>query len=137
MDNNNNYDKIKHLVEVDDDIFAVFIVESSQIKDTYIAKNADIDSSKIEFLFNVLAIYTDNKNNRKNNEMEKEHSNKYNILGNIQWNISEYDKLRILKIYEDDKIIVILMQSNTKLTHHIDIILGYYFDTDDVPKSLF
>jgi hypothetical protein len=137
MDNKNSYDKIKHLVEVDDDIFAVFIVESSQIKDTHIAKNADIDASKIEFLFKVLDIDTENKNNGKNKETEKEHSNKYSILGNVQWNISEYDKLRILKIYEDDKTIVVLMQSNTKLAHHIDIILGYYFDTDDVPKSLF
>ncbi len=76
MDNKNSYDKIKHLVEVDDDIFAVFIVESSQIKDTHIAKNADIDTSKIELLFKVLDIDAENKNNGKNKETEKERSNR-------------------------------------------------------------
>jgi len=30
---NKNYDKIRHLVEVDDDILAVFIVVSSQTKE--------------------------------------------------------------------------------------------------------
>lgn len=34
---NTGYDKIKHLVAVDDDIFAFFIVESSQVNDLYIA----------------------------------------------------------------------------------------------------
>ena len=39
----NKYDKIKHLVEVDDDILAVFSIESSVLEELYIAKNANID----------------------------------------------------------------------------------------------
>ncbi|MEJ7641304.1 MAG: hypothetical protein WKF36_03810 [Candidatus Nitrosocosmicus sp.] len=44
---NGNYDKIKHLVEVDNDILAVFIVISSQVRDLYIAKGAHIDRAHI------------------------------------------------------------------------------------------
>ena len=40
---NKNYDKIKHLVEVDDDIIAVFTMTSDQIKELYIAKNSKLD----------------------------------------------------------------------------------------------
>jgi hypothetical protein len=50
-DNNDSYDKVKHLVEVDDDIFTVFIVESSQIKDLYIAKDSKIDKTIIESIY--------------------------------------------------------------------------------------
>ncbi len=50
-DSDNNYDKIRHLVEVDDDILAVFTVESSQIMGLYIAKNAKIDRAYINSVF--------------------------------------------------------------------------------------
>jgi len=43
---NKNYDKIKHLVEVDDDILAVFIMVSSQMKELYIAENSSIDKNR-------------------------------------------------------------------------------------------
>ena len=45
---NKNYDKIRHLVEVDDDILAVFIMVSSQMKELYIAKNSSIDRAYID-----------------------------------------------------------------------------------------
>ncbi|MDF0681770.1 MAG: hypothetical protein P0116_12485 [Candidatus Nitrosocosmicus sp.] len=44
-----NYDKIRHLVEVDDDILAVFIVVSSQMKELYVAKNSNIDKKTMLF----------------------------------------------------------------------------------------
>jgi hypothetical protein len=43
MDSNTSYDKIKHLVEIEDDIFAVFSINSKG--ETYgltIAKNIDL-----------------------------------------------------------------------------------------------
>ena len=52
-----------------------------------------------------------------------------NMLGYLLWDVSEYSKLRILKIYEKEKIIVVLIKSNTKLEHTIDNILGYYFES--------
>ncbi len=41
------YDKIRHLVEVDVDILAVFSMTSSDMKELYIAKNANIDKEII------------------------------------------------------------------------------------------
>ena len=53
-DDNNNYDKIKHLVEVDDDILAVFIIVSLQIRDLYIAKSAHVDRECVNSIFDAL-----------------------------------------------------------------------------------
>jgi hypothetical protein len=65
-----------------------------------------------------------------------------NILDLLLWEVTEYNKLRVLKIYEKEKIVVVLVKSNTKLEHTIDKVLGYYFESDDdddseIPKSLF
>ena len=65
-----------------------------------------------------------------------------NILDLLLWEVTEYNKLRVLKIYEKEKIVVVLVKSNTKLEHTIDNVLGYYFESDDdddseIPKSLF
>ena len=59
------------------------------------------------------------------------------ILGKIKWGVTEYDKIRILKIFEEGKTIFVLINSNTQLEHTVDNILGYYYDLDDIPKSLF
>jgi hypothetical protein len=53
-DDNNNYAEIKHLVEVDDDILAVFIIVSLQIRDLYIAKSAHIDRECVNSIFDAL-----------------------------------------------------------------------------------
>ena len=53
------YDKIKHLVEVDDDILAVFSINSinsSDMKELHIAKNANIDKNYINSLIHVLGL---------------------------------------------------------------------------------
>ena len=60
-----------------------------------------------------------------------------NLLGKIKWIVMEYDKIRILKIFEEDKTIFVLINSNTQLEHTVDNILGYYYDLDEIPKSLF
>ncbi len=125
--------KSKHLVEINDSILAVFITESQEIKDLYIAKNSGVDKSSIEQIFNILKSDIESKNK----SLVKD-SHLKNILGILLWDVSEYNKLRILKIYENEKMIVVLIKTNTKLEHTIDNILGYYFDSDeDIPKSLF
>jgi hypothetical protein len=52
----NKYDKIRHLVEVDDDILTVFSINSMNspdMKELYIAKNVNIDKNIVEkILFN-------------------------------------------------------------------------------------
>lgn len=133
--NENNYDKIKHLVEVDDDILAVFIMTSSQIKELYIAKNSKIDRSYVDSIVNDLNLDRSVENEKLTIERTKLDGK--SILGKIKWIVLEYDKLRILKIYEFDKTIFVLINSNTQLEHTVDNILGYYYDLDETPKSLF
>jgi hypothetical protein len=131
--NINNYDKVKNLVEVDDDILAVFIVESAQIKDLHIAKNANIDRMYIEKILNKFIF-----GYRNELTLEEKNENLDNrLLGKLMWMILEYENLRILKIIDKGKIVMVLVNSKTKLQHTIDNILGYYYDEDETPKSLF
>ena len=132
-DSDTNYDKIKHLVEVDDDILAVFIVESSQIRDLHIANNANIDRAYVDSIFDAIGLDEDDK--IVNEQKGTLYDNK--LLGKIKWVVSEYENLRVLKIIEKDSIVVVLVNSNTQLRHTIDNVLGYYYDTDEIPKSLF
>jgi len=131
--NSNYYDKVKHLVEIDDDILSVFIVESSQIKDLHIAKNANIDRAFITLIFDTL------KSGDGDGDLgtKKRTPEGHNLLGDLKWVVLEYEHVRVLKIIEKSKIVVVLINSNTKLQHTIGNILGYYYDRDEIPKSLF
>jgi hypothetical protein len=135
------YDKVKHLVEVNDNILAVFVINfSNQMERLHIAKDAGIDKSIIEQIFSKILL---SEIESKKKYLEKNLYGLKNILDSLLWEISEYRKLRILKIYEKENVIVVLIKSNTKLEHTIDNILGYYFESDDddddseIPKSLF
>jgi len=141
-DNNySRYDKVKHLVEVNDNILGVFVINfSNQMERLHIAKDAGIDKSTIEQIFSKILL---SEIESKDKYLEKNPYGLKNILDPLLWEVSEYRKLRILKIYEKEKAIVVLIKSNTKLEHTIDNILGYYFESDDddddseIPKSLF
>lgn len=135
------YDKIKHLVEVDDDILAVFSIESEVLKELYIAKNANIDKNYIESLIRILGLNRAWDSERPQpiaSKQETDEAAQYdNILGKIKWIVMEYHKIRILKIFEENKTIFVLIKSNTQLEHTVDNILGYYYDLDETPRSLF
>jgi hypothetical protein len=136
-----NYDKIRHLVEVDNDILAVFIMVSSQIKELYIAENSSIDKNYVDsIIVPVLGLNLDHIRDDKKPQTEKilHTAVENNItLGRLKWVVLEYENLRILKIHELEKTIFVLINSNTQLEHTVDNILGYYYDLDDIPKSLF
>ena len=138
---NKNYDKIRHLVEVDDDILAVFIVVSSQMKELYVAKNSNIDKNYVDsIIVPALGLNMNHIRNDKKYQTEKIlHTAIVNnsTLGRLKWVVLEYENLRILKIYEFEKTVFVLINSNTQLEHTVDNILGYYYELDDVPKSLF
>ncbi|HEY9486321.1 MAG TPA: hypothetical protein VIQ04_06745 [Nitrososphaeraceae archaeon] len=132
MNSDASYDKIKHLVEIEDDIFAVFTINSKgEVNDLNIAKNIDMEKRLIE------NISTNFKDILKE-ENEKSNTNSYDILGKLKWKIFEYEKIRLLCIFEINKTVVVLIQSNTTLDETVDNILGYYYEEeDDIPKSLF
>lgn len=129
------YDKIKHLVEVDDDILAVFSFLSNEINELYIAKNSNIDKEYVDSLVNILKL---NQTTATGSEyLQKDPTIENNVLGILKWVVVEYEKIRILKIFEYNKTIFVLIKSNTQLEHTVDNILGYYYDLDEIPKSLF
>ena len=60
------------------------------------------------------------------------------LLGEHLWDISEYDKIRVIKIYESNRLIVVLAQSHTSPGEVADTVLGYLYESEEEqPKSLF
>jgi hypothetical protein len=124
-----SYDRAKHVVEVDERILAVFIVDSSgKISDLFIAEDANINHSFIETGRTTLNIRFEGKNESTRNQS----------LGQHLWDIAEYDKLRIIKIHESERLIVVLAKSHLSPGDIAETVLGYLYESEDEqPKSLF
>jgi hypothetical protein len=136
MNSDASYDKIKHLVEVEDDIFAVFTINTKlEMGDLNIAKNINFERSLIENIF----LHLKNYLQKEEDEEVKINTNISNTLGKLKWKILEYEQIRILQIFEQNKVVVVLIKSNTTLDETVDNILGYYYDDEEhyTPKSLF
>ena len=136
LSSDTSYDKIKHLVEIDDDIFAVFTINSTgEAYGLTVAKNIGFETSLVE------NIYTNiNKIPKQNDKIDilTNISSSSDILGRLKWKVIEYEKIRILQIFEQNKVVVVLIKSYTTLDETVDNILGYYYEEeDDMPKSLF
>lgn len=134
MSSDTSYDKVKHLVEIEDDIFAVFTVNSSgQTNDLNFAKNIDFENSLIENIFTNF-----NKILKQDDKIDILTNSSSDILGKLKWKVTEYEKIRILQIADKNKIVVVLIKNNTSLHETVDNILGYYYEEEDeIPKSLF
>jgi hypothetical protein len=124
-----SYDKAKHIVEVDEKILAVFIVDSAgMLSDLFVAEDANIEHSFIETIRSTLNI-------RFEGEPERD---KGLPLGRHLWDILEYDKVRIIKIYESARLIVVLAKSHSSPGDVAETVLGYLYESEDEqPKSLF
>lgn len=134
MSSDTSYDKVKHLVEIEDDIFAVFTVNSSgQTNDLNFAKNIDFENSLIENIFTNF-----NRILKQDDKIDILTNRSSDILGKLKWKVTEYEKIRILQIADKNKIVVVLIKNNTSLHETVDNILGYYYEEEDeIPKSLF
>ena len=122
------YDKAKHVVEVDERILAVFIVNSTgKISDLFVAEDANINQSFIETIRTTLDI-----------RFEEKESLKDQSLGQHLWDILEYDKVRVIKIYELERLIVVLAKSHSSPGDIAETVLGYLYESEDEPpRSLF
>ena len=122
------YDRAKHVVEVDERILAVFIVDSTgNISDLFVAADANINHSFIETIRTILNI-----------RFEEKESIKDQSLGQHLWDILEYDKVRVIKIYELERLIVILAKSHSSPGDIAETVLGYLYESEDEPpRSLF
>jgi hypothetical protein len=134
LNSNTSYDKIKHLVEIEDDIFAVFTINPSRETNSLtIAKNIKVEKNIIEDIFTNF-----NKTFKRYDKIDILPPSSSEIIGRLKWKVIEYEKIRILQIVDKNKVVVVLIKSNTSLDETVDNILGYYYeDEDDIPKSLF
>jgi len=136
LNSDTSYDKIKHLVEIDDDIFAVFTIDSSgDVYGLTVAKNIGFEKGLIE---NIFTNY--NKIFKQDDKIIDILTNSsIDIVGKFKWKVTEYEKIRILQIADKNKNVVVLIKSNTTLDETVDNILGYYYEEEeeDMPKSLF
>jgi hypothetical protein len=123
------YDRAKHVVEVDERILAVFIVDSTgNMSDLFVAKDANVDNYFIETIRTTLDIKFEGKNE----------STWKQPIGRHLWDILEYDKVRIIKIYESGRLIVVLAKSHSSPGDIAETVLGYLYESEDQqPKSLF
>ena len=124
-----SYDRARHIVEVDERILAVFIVDSTgKISDLFIAEDANINRSFIETIRTVLNIRFEGRNESTKDQPPGQHL----------WDILEYDKVRIIKIYESERLIVVLAKSHLSAGDIAQTVLGYLYESEDErPKSLF
>ena len=130
MGNSVGYDKIKHLVEVEDHILAVFTTNTNgTMGNLNIAKDIDLDQNFIESIFSTLQSSQDRFKINSNGKTAEQ-------LGELKWKIFEFEKLRILQIFELETVVV-LIKANTSLNETVDNILGYYYEDENIPKSLF
>ncbi|MFN2435367.1 MAG: hypothetical protein ABR515_08340, partial [Nitrososphaeraceae archaeon] len=122
------YNTIKHLVEVDDDILAVFTVTLGgryNMQDLSIAKNASITNDMVNHIFSKLQ-----ENLRSLKGVVD------NRLGRLKWTINETERIRILEINEKDHVVVVLIKSNISLSETVDNVLGYYYESENPSEEL-
>ena len=127
-----SYDKAKHIVKVDKKILAVFVVNpDGNISDLFIAEDAKIDRSMVESVRSALNLKFENNQEQRTSQSL--------ILGEHLWDVLEYDKIRVIKIYELNRLLVVLAQSHTSPGEVAETVLGYLHESDETeqPKSLF
>jgi hypothetical protein len=133
-----SYEKIKHIVEVDEKILAVFTMDSEgKTSDVFIAPDANVERSFIEIIrsevdlkFEVIDKATTTAAvTMEQNKKEKE--KKPQTIGKHLWDISEYDNIRIIKIYEVNRLIVVLAKSHTPPGDTADAVLGYLYECNE------
>jgi hypothetical protein len=123
-----SYEKVKHIVEVDEKILAVFIVDSNgNTSDIFIAPDAKVDRSFIETLR--LNLDLKFKGTEKADVLEEKP--KSNALGKHLWDISEYDKIRVITIYESNHLVVVLAKCHTPPGDTADTVLGYIYESNE------
>jgi hypothetical protein len=126
-----SYEKIRHIVEVDEKILVVFTIDSQgKTSGMFIAPDANIDKSFIEIIRSKLEFNAINKATTAVEEGAKEKSSA-EIIGKHLWDIFEYDNIRVIKIYEANRLIAVLTRPHTSLGTTADTVLGYVYECNE------
>lgn len=121
-----NYNKIKHLVEVDDDILAVFTIILGgryNMENLSISKDSNITNDLVNYM---LAKLQESLRSVKEDKQDMD-----NRLGRLKWTINETERIRTLIIYEKARVVVVLIKSNISLSETVDNVLGYYYEREN------
>ena len=134
-----SFERVHHLVEIDENIFAAFVIDrSGNISELFIAPGSEFDRSKIEKISSVLDI-------RSIAAAEKEAVEAVEgLLGRHRWDVLEYDKFKFINLYPvgnlDQKMIVVIAASTKDTGDVADTVIGYMNDSEqneELPYNLF
>jgi hypothetical protein len=128
-----SYEKVKRIVEVDEKIMAVFTLNSDgKTTDIFIASDAKIDRAFIETVrLNLDLKFKTIEKSTTSEEDEEEKAIRTNPIGKHLWDISEYDKIRVIRIYEANRLIVVLAKPHTSPGDTADAVLGYLYESNE------
>ena len=116
-----SYDRVRHLVDIDENIFAVFVIDpAGNISEVFIAPNSELDRSRIEKIKSLLDIKYATVSERQDAE---------SLIGRHKWDVLEYDKFKFIKLYPggnvDHKMIVIIAACTKDPGEVADSVVGY------------
>jgi hypothetical protein len=86
-----SFARVQRLVDIDENIFSAFVIDpTGSISELFIAPDSDVDKSKIEKIKSILNI-------KSATVLEREAAE--NLVGKHKWDIMEFDKYKIIKLY--------------------------------------
>jgi hypothetical protein len=122
-----SFEKVQHLVDVDQSIFAAFVIDSTgSISELFIAPDSDLNKSKIERIKSVLNIKSATISEKGAVE---------NLIGCHKWDVLEYDKFRFIKLYPsgnlEHKMIVVIAACTKDPGDVADSVIGYMNESEE------
>lgn len=133
-----SYERIKDLVDIDDNIYAALVVEpAGEISELFVASDSDLDKEKIE----KIAKSIDIKSTKK---MEGDSAGSTEIVGRHKWDVLEYEKFKFIKLYPGGnlahKMIVVIAACTKDPGDVVDSVIGYMDESEgkeEAPINLF
>jgi hypothetical protein len=131
-----SYERVQHLVNIDENIFAAFVIDSTgNISELFIAPDSDLDKYKIEKIRSILDIKSATISERKAAEC---------LIGYHKWDVLEYEKFKFIKLYPsgnlDHKMIVVVAACTKDPGDVVDSVIGYMNESEEdeqPPNNLF
>lgn len=126
-----SYDRVQHLVDVDENIFSAFVIDpNGNISDLFIAPDSDLDRSKIEEITSVLDIKSATISEREAAE---------SVIGHHKWDVLEYEKFKFIKLYPsgnlDHKMVVVIAACTKDPGDVVDSVIGYMNESEEEELS--
>lgn len=127
-----SYDRVRHLVDVDANIFAAFLIDpTGNISNLFIAPNSNLDKSKVEAIASVLDV----KSTTTSRGIAAE-----NLIGQHKWDVLEYEKFKFIRLYPsgniDHRMIVVIAAPTKDPGDVVDSVIGYMNESVEGEQQL-